>query len=215
MYLRHLRHEIKQIKSNVFYLCFLFKSIPPPFPTHRVPFAHPTCIQNKNKNRSQFTVQLVPVNILRHYPSPLQRRSYLCSFSCRCRESILYVLNAQKEHTRAFFVWTAWIWESIPILERVGVMSQFPHLYIFVLPPTLMWMGFSMNSPILGGSADVVASTSISSSLVSNLVGVGVGVVVEVGVVAVLTYLSSCGNSPAPTSLHVCSNAAHPSATNW
>ena len=115
-------------------------------------------------------------NILRHYPSPLQRRSYLCSFSCRCRESILYVLNAQKEHTRAFFVWTARIWESIPILEHVGVMSQFPHLYIFVFPPTLMWMGFSMNSPIFGGSADVVAvaSTSISSSLVLNLVGVGV-----------------------------------------
>ena len=86
-------------------------------------------------------------------------------------------------------------------------------------PPTLMWMGFSMNSPILGGSADIVAvaSTSISSSLVSNLVGVsvGVGVVVGMGVVAVLTYLSSCGNSPAPTSLHVFSNAAHPSATNW
>ena len=80
-------------------------------------------------------------------------------------------------------------------------------------------MGFSMNSPILGGSADViaVASTSISSCLVSNLVGVGVdvSVVVGVGVVAVLTYLSSCGNSPAPTSLHVCSNAAHPLATNW
>ena len=128
---------------------------------------------------------------------------------------MLYVLNEQKEHTRAFFVWTAQIWESIPILERVGVMSQFPHLYIFVLPPTLMWMGFSMNSPILGGSAEViaVASTSISSCLVLNLVGVGVAV--GVGVVAILTYLSSCGNSPAPTSLHVCSNAAHPSATNW
>ena len=130
------------------------------------------------------------------------------------------MLNAQKEHTRAFFVWTAWIWESIPILERVGVMSQFPHLYIFVFPPTtLMWMGFSMNSPILGGSADIVAvaPTSISSSLVSNLVGVGVGVgvVVGMGVVAILMYLRSCGNSPAPTSLHVCSNAAHPSATNW
>ena len=117
---------------------------------------------------------------------------------------MLYVLNEQKEHTRAFFVWTAWIWESIPILECVGVMSQFPHLYIFVLPPTLMWMGFSMNSPILGGLADVVAvaSTSISSCLVLNLVGVGVyvGVVVGVGVVAILTYMSSCGNSPAPTS---------------
>ena len=159
------------------------------------------------------TVQLVPVNILRHYPSPLQRRSYLCSFLCHCRESMLYVLNAQKEHTRAFFVWTARIWESIPILERVGVMSQFPHLYILVLSPTLMWMGFSMNSPILGGSAEVIAvvSTSISSSFVSNFVGVGVGV----GVVAILMYISNCGSSPAPTSLHVCSNAAHPSATNW
>ena len=126
---------------------------------------------------------------------------------------MLYVLNAQKEHTTAFFVWTAWIWESIPILEHVGVMSQFPHLYILVLPPTLMWMGFSMNSPILGGSAEVVAvaSTSISSCLILNLVGVGVGV----WVVAVLMYLSNCGSSPAPTSLLVCSNAAHPLATNW
>ena len=158
------------------------------------------------------TVQLVPVNILRHYPSPLQRRSYLCSFLCRYRESMLYLLNAQKEHTRAFFVWTAQIWESIPILEHVGVISQFPHLYIFVLPPTLMWMGFSMNSLILGRSAEVVAvaSTSISSCLVSNLVGIGVGM----GVVAILMYLSSCGSSPAPTSLHVSSNATHPSATN-
>ena len=208
----------------VFYLI----SPPPPYPTHHVPFATRsyTCgtrlpgfvptpdmymykIKTKIKKFKCFT------NTLRHYPSPLQRRSYLCSFSCHCRESMLYVLNAQKEHTRAFFVWTARIWESIPILERVGVMSQFPHLYIFVFPPTLMWMGFSMNSPILGGSAEViaVASTSIhtSSCLVLNLVGVGVGV----GVVAVLTYLSSCGSSPAPTSLHVPSDAAHPSATNW
>ena len=38
---------------------------------------------------------------------------------------------------------------------------------------------------------------------------------VGVGVVVILMYLSSCGNSPASTSLHVCSNAAHPSATNW
>ena len=32
VYLRHLRHEIKQIKSNVFDLCFLFKITPPHFP---------------------------------------------------------------------------------------------------------------------------------------------------------------------------------------
>ena len=109
---------------------------------------------------------------------------------------MLYVLNAQKEHTRAFFVWTARICESIPILEHVGVMSQFPHLYIFERPPTLMWIGFSMNPLIFGGSAEViaVASSSVSSSLVSNLVGVEVGV----GVVAVLMYLSSWGSSPAP-----------------
>ena len=155
------------------------------------------------KKRSQFTIScdITPVH------------SYLCSFSCRCRESMLYVLNAQKEHTRAFFVWTARICESIPILEHVGVMSQFPHLYIFVRPPTLMWIGFSMIPLIFGRSAEVVAvaSSSVSSSLVSNLVGVEVGV----GVVAVLTYLSSWGSSPAPTSLHVFSKAAYPSATNW
>ena len=146
------------------------------------------------------------------YPVTLPQ-SYLCSFSCRCRESMLYVLNAQKEHTRAFFVWTARICKSIPILERVGVMSQFPHLYIFVRPPTLMWIGFSMNPLIFSGSAEVVAvaSSSVSSSLVLNLVGVEVGV----RVVAVLMYLSSWGSSPAPTSLHVFSKAAHPSATNW
>ena len=154
----------------------------------------------KNVHSSQYPVTLPQ-------SSPLQRRSYLCSFSCRCRESMLYVLNAQKEHTRAFFVWTARICESIPILERVGVMSQFPHLYIFVRPPTLMWIGFSMNP----AEVIAVASSSVSSSLVSNLVGVEVGV----GVVAVLTYLSSWGSSPAPTSLHVFSKAAHPSATNW
>ena len=55
---------------------------------------------------------------------------------------LLYILNGQKEHIRAFFVWAAHMWESIPILEHLGVMSQFPHWYIFILPPTLMWMGF-------------------------------------------------------------------------
>ena len=149
--LQPLRHEIKQIQCILF--MFYFKITPPSFPptmyllqpglTHVVHgllawiYAHPTYVQNKNKNSSQFTVQLVPVNILQHYPSPLQRRSYLCSFLCCCRESMLYMLNAQKEHTRAFFVWTAWMWESIPILEHVGVMSQFPHLYISVLPEHL------------------------------------------------------------------------------
>ena len=101
--------------------------------------AQPTHVQNRNKNSSQFKSF---TNNLRHYPSPLQRRSYLCSFSCRWSESILYVLNGQKEHTRAFFVWTAWMWESIPILERLGVMSQFPHLYIFILPPHLCGWAF-------------------------------------------------------------------------
>ena len=65
---------------------------------------------------------------MRHYPSPLQRRSYLCSLSCHWSESMLYVLNGQKEHIRAFFVWTAWMWESIPILDHLGVMLQFLHL---------------------------------------------------------------------------------------
>ena len=163
------------------------------------PYMYKIKIKNKNTVHSSHYCDITP--------SPLQRRPYLCSFSCHCNESILYVLKEQKEHTRAFFVWTARIWESIPILERVGVMSQFPHLYIFVLPPTLMWMGFSI-IPL-----EVVAVVAVGSSslIVSNLVGVGVGV----GVVAVLTYLSSWGSSPAPTSLHVFSKAAQPSATNW
>ena len=72
MYLWHLQHEIKQIKSNVFYSCFILKSPPSPgFPptvylsqpglTHVVHglsawiYAHPSYVQNKNS--SQFTVQ--------------------------------------------------------------------------------------------------------------------------------------------------------------
>ena len=126
---------------------------------------------------------------------------------------MLYVLNGQKEHARAFFVWTAWMWESIPILDRLGVMLQFPHLYIFVIPPTLMWMGFSINCPEVPGvdSAPAPASVSSACSLASIFVGVGVGV----GVVAVFRYLRSCGSSPTPTSEHVSSKDFHPSYTNW
>ena len=145
------------------------------------PISHPPCtfythpryvhVQNKKKNKEFISF----TNTLRHYPSPLQRRSYLCSLSCHWSESILYVLNGQKEHTRAFFVWTAWMWESIPILDCLGVMLQFPHLYIFVLPPTLMWMGFSINSAEVPGvdSAPAPASISSASSLASIFVGVG------------------------------------------
>ena len=115
------------------------------------------------------------------------------------------------EHTRAFFVWTAWMWESIPILECLGVMSQFPHLYIFVLPPTLMWMGFSINCPEVPGVDSAPTSISSASSLGSIFVGVAVGV----GVVAIFRYLRSCGSSPTPTSEQVSSKDFHPSYTNW
>ena len=124
---------------------------------------------------------------------------------------MLYVLNGQKEHTRAFFVWTVQMWESIPILERLGVMSQFPHLYIFVLPPTLMGMGFSINCPEVPGVDSAPASISSASSLGSIFVGVAVGV----GVVAIFRYLRSCGSSPTPTSEQVSSKDFHPSYTNW
>ena len=151
------------------------------------------------------------LNTLQHYPSPLQRRSYLCSLSCCWSESILYVLNGQKEHTRAFFVWTAWMWEFIPILERLGVMSQFPHLHSFVLPPTLMWVGLSINCSEVPGVDSAATSTSSSSSLGS----ICMGVVVGVGVVAVFRYLRSCGSSPTLTSEQVSSKDFHPSYTNW
>ena len=150
----------------------------------------PQLCTNKNKNKnSQFKCF---TNTLRHYPSPRQKRSYLCSLSCHWSESILYILNGQKEHTRAFFVWTACMWESIPILERLGVMLHFPHLYIFILPPTLMWMGFSINSPEVPGVDPTACSFSSTSSLVSIFMEVGVGV----GVVAIFRYLRSCGSSP-------------------
>ena len=121
------------------------------------------------------------------------------------------MLNGQKEHTRAFFVWTAWMWESIPILEHLEVMLQFPHLYIFILLPTLMWMGFSINSPEVPGVDAAPSSISSASSLVTIFVGVEVGV----GVVAIFRYLRSCGSSPTPTSEQVCSKNVHPSYTNW
>ena len=163
----------------------------------------PRLCTNKNKNKnSQFKCF---TNTLRYYPSPHQRMSYLCSLSCYWSESILYILNGQKEHTRAFFVWTACMWDSIPILEHFGVMLQFPHLYIFVLPP---WIGFSINSPEVPG---VDAAASSFSSLTSIFMGVGVGV----GVVAIFRYLRSCGSSPTPTSEQVSSKDFHPSYTNW
>ena len=207
-----------------FIMFFILKSPPPRFPptvyllqpglTHVVhgklpgfapiPDMYMYKIKMKIKKFKCFT------NTLRHYPSPLQRRSYLCSLSCHWSESILYVLNGQKEHTRAFFVWTARMWESIPILERLGVMLQFPHLYIFVLPPTLMWMGFSINCPEVPGVDSTPASISSASSLGSIFVGVAVGV----GAVAIFRYLRSCGSSPTPTSEQVSSKDFHPSYTN-
>ena len=146
------------------------------------------------------------VQMLHKHPATLPQ-----SLSCHWSESILYVLNGQKEHTRAFFVWTAWMWESIPILEHLGVMSQFPHLYIVVLPPTLMWMGFSINCPEVPGVDSAPTSISSASSLGSILVGVVVGV----GVVAIFRYLRNCGSSPTPTSEQVSSKDFHPFYTNW
>ena len=67
MYLRRLRHEIKQIKSNVFYLCFLFKITPPPsFPPTLPGFAPtPPVYKIKTKIKSSLQLrsvaQLVPV----------------------------------------------------------------------------------------------------------------------------------------------------------
>ena len=70
-------------------------------------------------------------------------------------------------------------------------MSQFPHLYILVLPPTLMWIGFSMNSPEVPGIAAIPCSiSSSSSSLGSIFMGVGVRVV------SIFRYLRSCGSCP-------------------
>ena len=93
----------------------------------------PQLCTNKNKNKnSQFKCF---TNTLRHYPSPCQRRSYLCSLSCHWSESILYILNGQKEHTRAFFVWTACMWESIPILELFWGNVTVPTLVHFRSAP--------------------------------------------------------------------------------
>ena len=126
---------------------------------------------------------------------------------CLFNESKLYVENAQKEHNRAFFVCTLWMWASIPALDFLGAMSQLPHLYSTVCPPKLTWIGFStiVFCPVL------TPLTSIGFYSCSSLTGVAVGV----GVVRVLTYWRSWGSSPTATSKHVLSNAAHPWATSW
>ena len=126
---------------------------------------------------------------------------------CLFNESKLYVENTQKEHNRAFFVCTLWMWASIPALDFLGAMSQLPHLYSTVCTPKLTWIGFST----IVFSSVLTPPTSIGSCSCSSLTGVAVGV----GVVWVLTYWRSWGSSPTPTSEYILSNAAHPWATSW
>ena len=60
VYLRCLRHEIKQIKSNIFYLCFLFKITPPHFPptVYLLPGFVPTPPVYKIKTKIKSSLQL-------------------------------------------------------------------------------------------------------------------------------------------------------------
>ena len=64
---------------------------------------------------------------------------------CLFNESKLYIENAQKEHNRAFFVCTLWMWASIPALDLSGGMSQLPHLYSTVCPPETNMNGLFNN----------------------------------------------------------------------
>ena len=62
---------------------------------------------------------------------------YLCTFSCLCRESKLYVVNSQKQHTKAFNVWTCLIWLSNSLFDTLTT-SHWGHLYIInhMSPPS-------------------------------------------------------------------------------
>ena len=50
------------------------------------------------------------------------RSNQLCSFSCLCSESILYVEKLQRAHTRAFPVWTCHMWVSQPFFNPLTVL---------------------------------------------------------------------------------------------
>ena len=139
------------------------------------------------------------------------RRPYLCSFSCLWRESILYVLKWQKEHKRAFFVCTLWMCASIACFV-FGGMSQFPHLYVYWWGPNLIIMGVSIN-PDPDTPTSATCWISSSSSIGSVFTGVEGPGEPGVGVVTLFSCLKSWGNSPGPTSSHVCLNNVQPSAT--
>ena len=51
-------------------------------------------------------------------PNPLKINTiYLCTFSCLCNKSKLYVVKSQKQHTKAFNVWTCLMWLSNPLFR--------------------------------------------------------------------------------------------------
>ena len=89
-------------------------------------------------------------------------------------------------------------------------MLQLPHPYLYLLFPRGMYTGSSFVTPASISSLTIAMSPSSSScSSFTGVFGVGVGMGVEVGVVVIFSDLGSCGNSPVPTSTHVCSNMAH------
>ena len=91
-------------------------------------------------------------------------------------------------------------------------MLQLLHPYLYLLFLRGMYTGSSFVTPMSVSSLTIATSPSSSScSSFTGVVGVGVGIGVEVGVVISFSDLRSCGNSPVPTSKHVCLNMAQPS----
>ena len=63
-------------------------------------------------------------------PNPLKIKTiYLCTFSCLCNESKLYIVKLQKQHTKAFNVWTCLMWLSNPLFETLTTL-HWGNLYL-------------------------------------------------------------------------------------
>ena len=140
-----------------------------------------------------------------------------CTFSCRCNESILYVVNSHKQHTKAFNVWTCLMWLSIPLLDPLTSSHWgHPYLYPVTLPAsflTAIVIGdshppFSITDIVIPPSLLVPSpSPSFCSSFGSCFIIIGVRLF--------RMLRNICGSSPAPISPSASSYKAQPSAINF
>ena len=144
---------------------------------------------------------------------------YLCTFSCLCNESKLYVVKSQKQHTKAFNVWTCLMWLSNPLLETLTT-SHWGHLYLYEIfpPPTILtWIVIEDSGPPSLTGVIVIpllplASPSPSSPFVNSSSIFTTSFIIRVGVTLILMLFSNCGSLPIPACPTAFSNIAQPSA---